>query len=120
MPEIIRSCRFKTHAHRYSLKLWLTGCRDSRGQEYLGYALQQDGRELFAGADFSPSPLHALDSDEAVASLMSFLTLRRGDTNADYFASYTPAQIAFTEDDAEELSLAVEYRFRALFDSGAV
>ena len=64
-----------------------------------------DGSILFAGDDFGCSPLHAIDSDECLRALLSFLTLRPGDTDAEYFAHYTPAQRAFADGDAEALSL---------------
>ena len=66
---------------------------------------------LFEGQDFSPSPLHAIDSDAAVVGLMGFLTLRPGDTDRDYFDKYTPEQWAFVEQHAEALSADVEARF---------
>src|SRR5439155_26090849 len=64
--------------------------------ERIGYALRQhDHRKtvvIFEGRDFRPSPLHAWDSDETVAAIMGFLTLRLGDTDRDYFVGYTVEQ----------------------------
>ncbi len=79
------------------------------GGERIGYTLAQHDHSktaiLFEGSDFRPSPLHSIDGDESVASLMNFLTLRKGDTDAEYFDNYTPAQIEFTEQHAEALSM---------------
>ena len=81
------------------------------GGDRIGYVLTQfdgngaNGREIFEGADFRPSPLHAIDSDETVRALMTFLTLRPGDTDAEYFDSYTPEQRDFAATHAEALSL---------------
>jgi hypothetical protein len=86
------------------------------GRSRIGYELTQrdpDGTRtvLFAGKDFSPSPMHAIDSRDTIAGLMGFLTLRPGDTDRAYFADYTPVQIAFAETHAESLSCAVDSRF---------
>ena len=66
---------------------------------------------LFAGDDYSPSPMHSIDGDDAVEGLMGFLTLRPGDTDPDYFAGYTPEQMAFCEQHAEALSCDAMFRF---------
>lgn len=87
----------------------------SCGRERLGYRLAaRDGDRsavVFEGADFGPSPLHAHDSDEAVGALLTFLTLRPGDTDPGYFAGYTPAQRAFCDAHAEALASEAARRF---------
>ena len=113
--DITRRCRFTPYiageGPRFTLTMWDTNRTDSYGKSILGYQLKQDGVELFTGTDFACSPMHCVDSDMAVASLMGFLTLRKGDTDAEYFASYTPAQIEFSEQHAEALSCEVSHRF---------
>lgn len=95
----------------FTLTLLETGRTDWRGQSYIGYELWQvpapdDSDEpIFAGEDFAGSPLHADDSDDTVRALLSFLTLREGDTDADYFDDYTERQCAFRDAHAESLSL---------------
>ena len=59
---------------------------------------------LFAGADFACSPLHAIDSDEALRGLLSFLCLQPGDTDTSYFDGYDAAQRAWAETDAERVA----------------
>lgn len=66
---------------------------------------------LFKGSDFGASPMHAIDSNATVAALLGFLTLRPGDTDADYFAGYTPEQKAFCDSHAEALSVEAYARF---------
>lgn len=63
------------------------------------------GELLFEGADLGCSPMHGIDSDDSIRALLGFLTLRPGDTDADYFDDYTPEQMAFAEGDAEMLSV---------------
>lgn len=84
------------------------------GKTRLAYTLSMhQGRKtiIFEGSDFYASPLHAIDSDEVVKALMDFLTLREGDVEADYFAKYTPEQLAFRDRHAEALSCEVYGRF---------
>jgi hypothetical protein len=69
------------------------------------------GDVLFEGEDFGCSPLHAIDSDQAVASLMTFMTLRPGDTDREYFDDYTPEQLAYCSEHAEALSAAVHDKY---------
>ena len=66
---------------------------------------------LFTGDDFGHSPMDAIDSDGAIAGLMSFLTLRPGDTDSEYFDAYTPGQLAYCEQHAEALAMEVYARF---------
>lgn len=100
---------------RYTLRLYDTGRLDSRGCSYLGYTLRtgfgDTSTVLFAGEDFAGSPMHADDSDATVADLLGFLTLKPGDTDQEYFASYTPDQLAWAEQHAEYLGYAVTERF---------
>ena len=61
---------------------------------------------VFAGEDFACSPMDAIDSDKTMASILGFLSLKPGDTDADYFDDYTDKQRAWMDWRAEELSLA--------------
>jgi len=88
----------------FRLTIWDTHMRDNRGQTIIGYSLRFGTEVIFEGEDFAGSPLHADDSDETLRSILTFLTLRPGDTDAEYFANYTPAQMDFARTDAEELA----------------
>ncbi len=93
MRELIKRWR----SNGFTLFLWDTGKRDWRGQTNLAYRLWDKGRIIFEGEDFSGSPLHADDSNATIASLLSFLSLNVGDTDREYFANYTPAQIEWRD-----------------------
>jgi hypothetical protein len=99
----------------FTLTMWDDAGYDSMGKQKIRYSLTALCRgvktALFAGSDFSCSPMHASDSDETVAALMGFLTLKPGDTDADYFDGYTEAQHAFAAEHAEAVACEVEYRF---------
>lgn len=123
MRDILRRVRFspyrKGNGVTFSLTMWDTHRRDPRGQTVIGYSLTmtadhvgERGRiVLFEGEDFAGRPMHADDSDATVHSLMTFLTLRPGDTDADYFKSYTPVQLDYCARHAESLSACVDGRF---------
>jgi hypothetical protein len=91
----------------YTLVTWDTGRYARTGQCLIGYAMTRDGESepLFVGEDCGVAPSHPIDSDDALRGLLGFLTLRPGDTDADYFAEYTDAQRAFAADDAESMSM---------------
>lgn len=91
----------------YRLTTWDTGRHDRMWKSIIGYELMRpsDGVVIFRGEDFACSPLHAIDSDECLRSLLSFLTLRPGDTDRDYFDGYTDDQMSFAEQDAERLAM---------------
>jgi len=59
----------------------------------LAYVLADHDQPIFAGADFRPSPLHAIDSDRIVEALAEFLALRPGGSDAEFFANYTERQL---------------------------
>lgn len=122
--NILRRCVFTPYRKgcgpAFRLVTWDTDRRDSYGKWILGYRLTMQaklrhsgkrGVVLFEGEDFGCSPLHAIDSDDAVVSLMAFLTCRPGDTDAEYFASYTPKQLAYCSEHAEALACCVSDRF---------
>lgn len=86
--------------------------RTRNGKRMVGYRLSMrttDGRHvrLFEGEDFGCSPMHSIDSREACRGIMGFLTLRPGDTDREYFADYTAAQLEYCGQHAESLSIAV-------------
>jgi hypothetical protein len=103
----------------FQLELWDTFIHDDMGKCIVGYHLTQidqsafAGRKLvlFYGEDFHCSPLHAIDSDACVESVMGFLCLRPGDTDREYFADYTAQQLEFCDQHAEALNCEVQRRF---------
>ncbi len=92
----------------FRLELYDTYRTDRWGKSILAYEFRHAGELIFEGADYHCSPLHAVDSDAAVAGLLAFLALRPGDTDPDYFATYTPRQLEWVREHGEELSLYVE------------
>lgn len=97
----------------FTLTMYATDRFDGRNGYYIAYKLTatQHAKPIFEGDDYSPSPVHATDSDDSVRDLMGFLTLKPGDTDDEYFERYTPEQLAFAETHAESLDMAVHDRF---------
>ena len=115
----LRRCYFRPYRAGdgpfFMLDMWDTGLSDYRGQPYIRYELtmRSEGEPvvLFAGEDFSGSPMHSIDSDNTVEGLMGFLTLRPGDTDPEYFDGYTSDQIDFCNEHAEALEVECMFRF---------
>jgi hypothetical protein len=90
----------------FSLLLWDTNTRVASGpQSRLAYQFFHKGNLIFQGADYGCSPMHAVDSDETVASLLTFFALRPGDVEREYFKDYSVQQMAFAESYGEELGV---------------
>ncbi len=70
---------------------------------YIQYELTRDGKVLFSGNDIGCSPLHAIDSDITMLTLMSFLCVVRGGVDSEYFDSYNDEQMVFMEGEANDL-----------------
>lgn len=67
------------------------------------YVLEHNGTVVFDGSDLGTTE-YATYGD-AARSALAFLTLRPGDVDAEYFDGYTPAQVAWRDMHAEELSM---------------
>ena len=120
MKEKIRTVRFapymKGKGPTFILHVFDLNSYDRMGKARLGYELRirENGNKsiiLFKGEDFACSPMHGVDSNETVKSLMGFLILRPGDTDQEYFDSYSVGQLAYCNKHAEALSLAVMNKF---------
>lgn len=78
------------------------------GGKYVEYHAFRNGRLLFHGDDFKPSPLHAPDSLETISDLLGFLTCRPGDTDDSYFANYTEDQQLWAQSrDVEDVACLI-------------
>lgn len=94
--------------HGFTLRLYDAGT-DDEGREVLAYSFSdlgwadQSGRRLFHGIDYRPSPLHAVDGPESIAGLLSFLALREGDTDREYFDRYDERQLAWRDSERSEM-----------------
>lgn len=108
----------------FKLYLYDGGRTGEFGRTYLGYQFVMKGEAIFEGDDFGVPTGKVIDSLEVAASLLHFLSLRPGDTDADYFDDYTERQWQFVEEHAEDLSMLVseieEHRVRSCDDCGLI
>jgi hypothetical protein len=91
----------------YTLTLEETNRRDTYNHIMVKYSfISPQDEAIFSGEDFGASPLHDAEGIESAKSLLGFLTLKKGDTDEDYFENYTPRQLEFSESfDCERLQL---------------
>lgn len=87
----------------FRLELFDTNQRDTYGKWILGYEFYCEDTLVFEGEDFCCSPCHSVDSNRTVASLLTFLALRPGDTDREYFDTYTEQQMDFAMEHGEML-----------------
>ena len=98
---------FDLNLDNHRLQIWETHYTSRVNKQLLGYRLTApEGDVIFEGDDFSCGS--GVVTDEHVRSLISFLTLRPGDTDAEYFYGYTERQWAFVENEAEALSCWIQ------------
>lgn len=127
-PEKVRTVKLSPYRKgagpTFTLELWDLNQSDPEGRFAVGYKLIENSgtqggtahnhkRTIFECKEFACSVRmrEAVDSDEAVASVLSWLTLRPGDTDADWFANYTPGQMDFANAHAEALAMESINRF---------
>ena len=123
-PELIRTEDFtpyEDHGPRFRLELFDVGKTDKTGKFAVGYRLRQidapwEGETIIFDSLAGETDTYVyvrcpIDSDRAVESVMGFLTLRRGDADADWFDGYTEAEMSFAEVHAEAVAHEVHQRF---------
>jgi hypothetical protein len=77
----------------FTLRIWDTFKQDCVGKSVLRYEFKDGRKIIFAGADFACGASTPIDSLDCVYDLLGFFALREGDTDREYFDSYTGAQI---------------------------
>lgn len=119
----VRFAPYRKGLPTFTLRMAWTGHCDSAGRCCIAYRLTSQRRVIFEGDDYA-AHLHSDESletdDTLVEGLMGFLTLRPGDTDAEYFEKYTPEQLAFAAEHAESLSCEVACRFQCPECGGAL
>ena len=100
----------------FELHIWDIHKKDVMGKWRLAYAFRDTSNLrpnpercecVFAGRDFACSPMHAIDSDETVKAILTFLSLQEGDVDAEYFETYSAEQEAWRDLRAENLSMEI-------------
>jgi hypothetical protein len=90
----------------YVLFLWNTGRTNWIGQSCLGYVFWEPlpkKKPLFSGNDYFIGCFTCIDSEESLRGLVSFLSLRPGDTDDEYFKNYTDYQRQWAINHADDI-----------------
>lgn len=87
--------------------------RFTSGHTTIDLELLANGKVLWSrGSTTVGTPAHvSIDGPEAKALALSLFELKSGDTDADFFADYTPAQLAFVERYSDSFWCARTERF---------
>lgn len=102
--QLLRRIRTRTEAGIATVTTYDAG-GEPDGRHRIGYIAELDHTEIFRGDDITVPAGQAIDSDTTLAAVLDFLSLRPGDTDAEYFANYTPEQAEFADACGEELAL---------------
>jgi hypothetical protein len=97
----------------FLVELYETGAKSDYHHSLVAYRLYDidwaletgNADVIFEGTDYGIPSHQVIDDDEAVRGLCGFLSLRPGDTDAEYFADYTERQTTWAEARAETLGL---------------
>jgi len=84
-----------------------TGRYDRYGKTGTAYKFFHEGNLIFRGEEYYPAPSTKWDSEASQLSLLSFFAMGYEDTDDEFFEEYTPEQIAWRDEFAEELSMIV-------------
>lgn len=114
MNDRLFSLRFKLSTCKVSITAYDRGQTYPGGRTKIFYQLSVDGRVLFPGDGRSHGGVgmsHTDDGDASKENAVAFFCLKPGDTDADFFADYTPEQLAWVTANGEELYMLKCDRF---------
>lgn len=104
------------HLESFTLRLHSIK-KEEYGQWRIGYKFEDNGQVIFEGDDLEVAH-HEPVGLSTVEDALSFFSLEQGDTDDDYFDSYTPEQLAWRDTRAAELSIIVNDLSRYLMYDG--
>lgn len=78
------------------------------GGNYCSYELIVNKEVIASGNDFRPSPLHHIDDNQSIVSLLGFLTVRPGGADPDYFKDHSAKHMKWLDSsECQDLELMV-------------
>lgn len=113
-PDYLFGFRIRLHGGLCVIRAYDANHTDPKtGHMRIDAELVFNGKRIFQRGDTycAVNQWTAIDSDAAKALVLSLFAMKPGDTDADYFASYTPEQLEFASDHGEELTCEREARF---------
>lgn len=107
MSDKLFTIRFKLSTGWITMTAWESPEYSSTGHTRLDCELRQNGKTIFPrGATYCGTPGHmTIDGDDAKELVASLFAMKPGDTDSEYFESYTPDQLEWAEQNGEELDL---------------
>jgi hypothetical protein len=111
-PSFLFTLRFRLSGGTLTIKAW-EGPSVGPYHTRIDVEASWGGFKLFPrGATYCGLPrFYSLDGANAKELVGSLLAMKPGDTDSEYFASYTPEQLAWAEQYSEELSCEVQARY---------
>lgn len=123
-PSYLFTIRFKLSSGTVTMRAWEVfpflpngdrnpAFRDNDSHTRIDCELYHGGNVVFPrGSTWCGMPRgSSLDGNEAKELVASLFAMRPGDTDREYFDSYTPEQLAWAEANGEELGIEREIRY---------
>lgn len=111
-PSYLFTIRFKLSTGWVTMRAW-EGGREEPNHTRLICEMSQNGKVIFEkGQAWCGIPGHqSIDGLAAKECVASLFAMKPGDTDRDYFEGYTPEQLAWAEQNGEELSMLKSDRY---------
>lgn len=93
------------------IRAWDGGMAGSATHNRIDIEVRHGGEIIFARGDTWCATPYSIDGIEARESVLSCVAMKPGDTDEEYFASYTPKQLAWASKYGEALSGEREARY---------
>lgn len=112
-PSYLFTIRFKLSTGWATMRAWETPHGFDGSHARLDCELVHNGKVVFPkGATWCGIPSHqSIDGNAAKECVASLFAMKPGDTDREYFDSYTPEQLEWAEANGEELGLEREIRY---------
>lgn len=112
-PNKLFTLRYKLRSGMAIITAWDANTPMVESHARIDCDLRQNGRVIFPrGATYCGlTRNYAVDGTHARELVSSLLAMKPGDTDSEYFESYTPEQLAWAEANGEELSLLSSDRY---------
>ncbi len=98
------------------VEIWDTHTRDNRGCTNLVarlYAFEGGKRTHVLDMRFAMGMGQSDDGDDAMRAAITAVAMKPGDTDAEFFAEYTPEALAFVTDHGESMAMVAYDRYGA-------
>ena len=116
MNDQLFQLRFRVSPYRWrdrvTINVYDDGC-DYRGAVKYDAEVKVNGTVLFPRGSMwgAFSPIECCDGPGAKSCVMGHLALKPGDTDSDFFESYTEEQLSFVIDNSDEIYMESLHRY---------